>query len=104
VPGLFLVRQARGPAWDPNRRRREQDGWEEHAAFIDLLSDRERVLLAGPVGDIDGTHVMLVVRAATAAEARGLFDRDPWMGTVLQIERVEPWTVWVGAERFAAPD
>jgi hypothetical protein len=34
VSGNFLVRQARGPAWDRARRRREQAGWEEHAEMM----------------------------------------------------------------------
>jgi hypothetical protein len=28
---------------------------------------------------------------------------DPWMDTILQIESVESWTVWIGAEKTAAP-
>ncbi len=104
VRGLFLMRQTRGPAWDPGVGRREQSGWKEHAAFVDRLTERDRILLAGPVGEVDGLDVVIVVRAASEAEARRIFEPDPWLGTILEIASVEPWTVWAGAERFAAGD
>jgi uncharacterized protein YciI len=104
VPGLFVMRQTRGPAWDTALGRRQQRGWHDHAAFIDRLTAAERILLAGPVGDVDGLDVVLIVRAASEAEARRIFAPDPWLGTVLEIASVEEWTVWAGAERFSSPD
>ena len=101
MAGCFLVRQARGPAWDPARSRREQDGWDRHADFVDRLAAEGRILLAGPIGDVDGEHVVLIVRAASTEEARELFAGDPWLGSILRIESIEPWTVWVGADRLA---
>ena len=97
MPAHFLVRQARGPEWDPARARREQAGWDEHAAFIDGLAGQGRIRLGGPVGDVDGLHVVLVVAAGSDDEARALFDEDPWMGRILTIESVEPWTIWIGS-------
>jgi uncharacterized protein YciI len=104
VSGLFLLRQTRGPDWDTSRGRREQAGWAEHAAFIDRLTAAERILAAGPVGDVDGLDVVLIVRAASEAEARRIFAPDPWLGSVLEIAAVEQWTVWAGVERFASPE
>jgi arsenate reductase (thioredoxin) len=92
---LFVMRQARGPQWDPARGRREQDGWDEHAAFIDGLVADGRIVLGGPVGEIDGQYVVLVVRAESEDAARAMFDGDPWMGAILVIETVEPWTLWI---------
>jgi hypothetical protein len=34
---FFAVRLERGGPWDWSRDLREQDGWEEHARFIDAL-------------------------------------------------------------------
>jgi uncharacterized protein YciI len=102
--GHFLVRHARGPEWDASRGRRQQRGWDEHAAFIDGLAVQGRVILGGPVGEIDGQHAMLLVRAADAAEARGLLAGDPWHDGVLRIESVEPWTLWVRAPGFPASE
>jgi len=94
----FLVRQSRGPQWDPSRGRREQSGWSEHAAFIDKLSEDGKIPLGGPVGDVDGQHAVLVIDADSEAEARSMFADDPWMDSILRIESVEPWTLWIGAD------
>jgi uncharacterized protein YciI len=103
MASYFLVRQARGPAWDSSRGRREQSGWDPHVAFIDRLSEDGKILLGGPIGEIDGQHVVLVVRAASDDEARAMFADDPWMGSVLAIESVEPWTLWIGADTLSTP-
>jgi uncharacterized protein YciI len=98
VDGYFLVRQRRGLAWDASKRRREQAGWDRHAAFIDGLADR--VVIGGPIDDVDGEFALLLVRAETEAGARAMFDTDPWMGSILQIAAVERWILWVGADRL----
>jgi uncharacterized protein YciI len=103
VADYFLVRQARGPEWDPLRGRREQAGWNDHAAFIDQLSEDGKIPLGGPVGDIDGEHAVLVVSAASEDDARAMFAGDPWAETILRIESVEPWTLWIGAGSLPAP-
>ena len=98
MSAYFLVRQARGPTWDASRGRREQSGWEQHAAFIDRLSEDGKIPLGGPVGDIDGQYAVLVVRAANDDQVRAMFADDPWMDGILQIESIEPWTLWIGAD------
>jgi uncharacterized protein YciI len=103
MAGCFLVRQARGPAWDSSCGRREQPGWDQHVAFIDRVSEDGRIALGGPVGEIDGQHVVLVVHAASEDEARAMFTDDPWMDSVLRIESVEPWTLWIGVDSLPAP-
>jgi uncharacterized protein YciI len=97
----FLVKQSRGPVWDPARGRRQQDGWNEHAAFVDCLAEAGTLLLAGPLGEVDGLDVILVVLAPSEDHARALFVPDPWNETVLRTVSVEPWAVWVGAERLS---
>ncbi len=103
VSDLFLVRQARGPTWDPARGRREQAGWREHAEFIDRLTDQGRVLLAGPLEDADGEYVCLVLAASDHEDARELLAADPWADGVLRTDSIERWIVWVGAERLGSP-
>jgi uncharacterized protein YciI len=98
MSGYFLVRQRRGPEWDPAKGRREQTGWNRHAAFIDGLA--ERVVLAGPLDDVDGEFALLLVRGADETDARAMFDADPWMGSILQIAAIERWTLWIGADRL----
>lgn len=93
----FVVKVERGPAWDEARRRREQAGWDEHAAFMDALADEGFVLLGGPLGEIDGEYTLLVVDAESEALIRARFADDPWAGSILTIASVEPWTVWLRA-------
>jgi uncharacterized protein len=91
----FLVRETSGPAWDHARPRREQDGWDEHAAFMDGLVANGFVVLGGPVGDPDTGDPLLVVEADDEAAVHAGLADDPWLGTVLAIRSVEPWSVWL---------
>jgi hypothetical protein len=91
----YLVKQVAGPAWDPSRPRRRQDGWDEHAAFMDRLLEEGFVLLGGPVGEGEGDYALLVVNAASQAEVRERLAADPWTGRVLEIAGVERWRVWL---------
>jgi uncharacterized protein YciI len=98
VADYFLVRQARGPSWNPALGRREQIGWEDHVAFVDRLCADGRILLGGPLDEVDGDYVALVVVSEDEVDARALFTQDPWLNGVLAIESVERWNVWIGAE------
>jgi uncharacterized protein YciI len=98
VADYFLVRQARGPSWNPALGRREQPGWEDHVTFVDRFSADGRILLGGPLDEVDGDYVALVVVAEDEEDARALFTQDPWSNGVLAIESVERWNVWIGAE------
>ncbi len=93
--GYHLLRFTRGPAWDHSRSRREQSGWDEHAAYLDCLADHGVVVLGGPVGAGDGTDSVLVVDAYDEAAVRALFAADPWASTLLTIKTIEPWTIWL---------
>ena len=87
----FLVKHVPGPAWDHSRPRREQDGWDEHAAFMDGLG--------GPVGVGDGDYALLVVDAESEAAIRARLAADPWEDTILRTESIEPWSVWLRGGR-----
>ena len=92
----FLVTQVAGPAWDYSRPRREQDGWDEHAAFVDGLAAEGLIVLGGPVGDPDVGPVLVVFEAESEAEIRRRLADDPWMDTILTVETIQPWSIWVG--------
>ncbi len=93
---MFLVTLLRsGPEWDPSRPMEEQSGWPEHAAFMDALVDDGFILLGGPLSD--EYHVVHAVEAESADEVRATWARDPWSGTHLVIEAVEPWTIRLDA-------
>ena len=94
---LFVVERAHGPAWDPARGLREQDGWDEHAAFMDELVDEGWIVLGGPLGD---DAALLVVEAADRAEIDRRLDADPWTPTGhLHTARAEPWTILLDSRR-----
>ena len=94
----YLVELARGPAWDHSRRRREQAGWDEHAAFMDALTEEGIVLLGGPIGEGDGENPLLVVDVASEAVIRARLADDPWANDMLTIASGRPWSVWLRAD------
>jgi uncharacterized protein YciI len=91
---VFALTYGPGPGWDPTRARREQPGWDEHAAFMDRLVDEGFVVLGGPIGT--GERVLLVVEATGEQEVEARLAADPWSPLgVLALERMEPWTIWL---------
>ena len=94
---LYLVERGKGPAWDHSRRRREQAGWDEHAAFMDALVEEGFVVLGGPIGDGDGENTLLVIDADEEATVRARLAEDPWPEDLLTIESIRPWSVWLRA-------
>src|ERR1035438_8151540 len=84
--------------------RRGQAGWKEHGVFIDRLSDDGKVLRGGPVGEVDGQHVVPVVQAGSEAEAPALFRRRPWTDSILRIESVDSGTLRSAPTTSRRPD
>jgi uncharacterized protein YciI len=95
VADYYLVIEARGSGWNPSKRRREQIGWDEHAAFMDGLVDEGVVVLGGPIGEDDGDEVLLVADAESEEALRARLAEDPWADDILTIESVRPWSVWL---------
>ena len=92
----FVVLRERGPAWDWARDMRAQDGWAEHAAFMEGLAD-EGVIVAG--GMLADDRAMHVVEADSAEEVRRRFAADPWPDELLNVASVTPWDVLLGRLR-----
>jgi len=94
VVANFAVRLVHGPGWDPLRPIRDQDGWDEHAAFMDGLVDDGFVILGGPVGD--GEQTLHVVQAADEKEIEARLAGDPWASAgLLRIGTIERWALWL---------
>ena len=88
---LFLVREEHGGPWDWSKGLREQEGWDDHAAFMDALVEDGFVVLGGPLDEKD---MLLVVDAETEEALRKRFAVDPWLvNGMLTITAVRPWTV-----------
>jgi len=96
VPQLLAVIRTRGPAWQDGRPLESQADWAGHASFMNALAKEGFVILGGP---LEGSpDVLLVVRAATADEARARLAADPWTrNDLLCISRITPWTLRLGS-------
>ncbi|MGH3159450.1 MAG: YciI family protein [Streptosporangiaceae bacterium] len=90
----FAVRLVHGPGWDPTRPIRKQDGWDQHADFMDGLVDDGFMILGGPVGD--GEQTLHVVQAEDEAGIRAQLAEDPWASAgLLRVGTIETWALWL---------
>jgi hypothetical protein len=89
---MFLVMLRRsGPEWDRARPMEEQSDWLAHASFMDGLVDAGFVVLGGPLSD--EVRVAHAVEADSEEAIRDTLAGDPWSGSHLVIESIEPWTI-----------
>jgi uncharacterized protein YciI len=72
---------------------RQQEQWEEHAAFMDALADDGFVILGGPLGDGEGKFLLIIAaESELAIEVR--LAEDPWMPLrLLRTAAVERWEI-----------
>jgi len=99
----FLCTLMHGPAWDDGRGIREQDGWVEHAAFMDGLVADGFLVVGGPVGP--GNCTAHLIQAEDAAQVRARLAEDPWaVDGHLVLGLLETWSVWLdGRAAWRAP-
>jgi uncharacterized protein YciI len=104
--GHFAVTMVHGPNWDTTKTGlqgiREQDGFDEHATFMDGLVDDGFVILGGPLGD--GEEALEIIEADDEAAVMARLAKDPWrpMG-LLHVGEVRRLTIWLDArERSGA--
>jgi uncharacterized protein len=71
---------------------RDQDGWDEHAGFMDGLVDDGFIHLGGPLeGDRETLHV---VEAPSEDDVRARFAEDNWaQNGMLTPKSIERWTI-----------
>jgi YCII-related domain len=89
---LYAVRERRGGPWDWNLGLREQAGFDEHARFMDDLTESGFVVLGGPLqGD---REVLLIIDAPGDDAILARLADDPWIrdGT-LTVTNIERWTI-----------
>jgi hypothetical protein len=98
----FAVMLVHGPGWDVSRPIREQDAWDEHAAFMDGLVDDGFIILGGPLGN--GERTLHVVEAAGEQEIRARLSKDPWASRdMLRVGRIESWVLWLDGRQGMSP-
>ena len=92
----YAVVRERGSAWDGSRPMREQDGWGDHAVFMDALVDERVIVRGGPLGD--GERRFLLMFDAPSEEAiRVRLDEDPWSpAAMLRLVSIDRWEILLG--------
>jgi predicted enzyme related to lactoylglutathione lyase len=94
----FAVRLVHGPGWDPTRPIRRQDGWDDHAAFMDGLVNDGFIIVGGPVEG--GEETLHLVVAEDENEIRTRLAGDPWASAdLLRVGAIEPWALWLDGRR-----
>jgi uncharacterized protein YciI len=89
---MFLVTLRRsGPQWNSSRPMEEQSDWPAHAYFMDGLVDEGFLVLGGPLSD--GVRVCHAIQAESEEAVRATLASDPWSGTHLVVDTIEPWTI-----------
>jgi hypothetical protein len=95
VTYLVVLRRT-GPRWKPSAPIEDQSEWQEHATFMDALVDDGFVILGGPLADEH--RVVLAVEAESEAHVRTTLSQDPWYGSHLEIDTIDPWKIRLRAE------
>ncbi len=99
---FFAVRLERGGPYDFSRELREQEGFEEHARFMDSLVEDGFIVLGGPVtGERDTLHA---VSAPSEQAIRKRLAEDNWAKNgMLTIKSIEEWTILLDGRGTASP-
>jgi len=89
---FFAVRVLRGELWDWSQDLRQQQGFDEHARFMDALVDDGFIVLGGRLaGDKEILHA---IWAGSEDEVRERLAEDNWaQNGMLTIKSIERWTV-----------
>jgi len=100
---LFAVRLERGGPWDWSRGLREQDGFDEHADYMDSLVAEGYVVLGGPLDE--GRDVLLAISAPSADAIRDRLDaEDNWhRNGMLTVKSIEAWTILLDGRPTGPP-
>jgi uncharacterized protein YciI len=89
---FFVVRLKRGGPWDWSVDVREQEGWDEHARFMDSLVAEGFIVLGGPLEG--GREVLHAISASSEQAVRERLAEDCWhRNGMLTITSIEAWRV-----------
>lgn len=102
---LFAITREAGADWTNGKGALEQSSVTDHAAFMNDLANEGVVLFAGPLAgsEHDRIRVLLIADADSKADIERRLADDPWELTQrLVTTSVEPWNLFVGAERLSA--
>ena len=89
---FFAVVLERGGPWDWSRDLREQDGWDEHARFMDDLVEEGFIVLGGPLAG--EREILHAISASSAQAVRDRLAQDNWARNgMLTIKSIQAWTI-----------
>jgi uncharacterized protein YciI len=89
----FVVLSVAGPHRDLTKRTREQPFWDEHAQFIDGITEG-LILMGGPFEEEGGS--LLIVQAESEDDVRSKLDPDPWHTYgILQLQSIHHWDIFI---------
>jgi uncharacterized protein YciI len=92
----YAVLRERGENWDARLPMRQQELWDEHAAFMNALVDDGFVVLGGPLGG--GEKILLIIDAESEQAIEARLADDPWTPLgLLRIAKVERWEILLSA-------
>lgn len=93
----YGVTRKRGENWDAGLAMRQQEQWDEHAAFMDALADEGFVVLGGPLGDGE-KKFLLIIDAKSEQEIPARLADDPWTPLdLLRTAQIERWEILLRA-------
>jgi len=96
----YAVLREQGENWDARLPMRQQEKWEEHAAFMDALADDGFIILGGPLGDGEEKFLHIIAAESEQAIEARLAD-DPWTPLrLLRTASVERWEILLGERRL----
>ncbi|HMD49749.1 MAG TPA: hypothetical protein VKG79_11650 [Bryobacteraceae bacterium] len=92
---LFAVILLRGGRWRAGAALEQQEEWDQHARFMDNLTERGIVALGGPLEGTD--DVLLIMRAGSEEEIVQALGGDPWHSMdLLRVKSIARWTLRLG--------
>jgi uncharacterized protein YciI len=95
----YAVLRERGENWNARLPMRQQEQWEQHAAFMDALAEDGFVILGGPLGDGEEKFLHIVATESEQAIEDRLAD-DPWTPLrLLRTASVERWEILLSASK-----
>ena len=91
MPAFLVTVRRAASKWGPSRALEQRAAWQADAAFMDGLVEDGFSVLGGPLADEH--RVEHAVEAEHEDAVRATFARDPWSGTHLHVDTIEPWTL-----------
>ena len=95
----FAVIRERGENWNASLPMRQQEQWDEHAAFMDSLAHDGFIILGGPLGDGEKKFLHIIAAESEQAIEARLAD-DPWTPLrMLRTASIERWEILLSARK-----